>query len=100
MRRAVTLLALLLVAAPLTADWPLFRGDPRMSGVGTAKLPDQLAERWVFKCKNSVESAPAIADGLVFVTSFDKHLYALDLATGEKKWAVELGPMKASPAYA
>lgn len=102
MRRTVTLVALLLVVTPLSADWPLFRGDARMTGVGTAKLPDQLAERWVFKCKDSVESAPAIAvgEGLVFVSCLDKKLYALDLATGAKKWDVELGPMKASPAYA
>src|SRR6266542_1809193 len=101
MRRPVAILALLLaVAAVPAADWPLFRGDARMSGVGSAKLPDQLAEQWVFKCKDSIESAPAVADGLVFVSCLDKNLYALDLATGEKKWQVELGPMKASPAVA
>ena len=92
------LTAVSVLPATAFADWPLSRGDARMSGVGSAKLPDQLAERWVFKCKDSVESAPAVADGLVFVSCLDKNLYALDLATGEKKWQVELGPMKASPA--
>src|SRR5688572_10690391 len=82
---------------PGMADWPVFRGDPLMSGVGKAKLPDQLAERWVFKCGDAVEGAPAVAGGVVYVGSLDKHLYALDLATGKQKWKVKLGPFKASP---
>ena len=38
--------ALLLVRS---ADWPVFRGDALMTGVGTAKLPDQLEVKWTFK---------------------------------------------------
>jgi outer membrane protein assembly factor BamB len=81
-----------------TAEWPVFRGNPQMSGVTTAKLPDKLDERWTFKCKDAIESAPAIADGVVYVASADKHLYALDLATGKEKWKTQLGSMKAAPA--
>ena len=80
------------------ADWPLFRGDPRMTGVSASKLPDKLDERWTFKCQQAVESATAIAGGVVYVASADKHLYALDLATGNLKWKTQLGPMKAAPA--
>ncbi len=81
-----------------TADWPVFRGDARMTGASAAKLPDKLDERWAFKCKDSIESAPAIADGVVYVASTDKFLYALDLATGKEMWKTQLGPMKAAPA--
>lgn len=84
-------------AATASADWPLFRGDPLMSGVGRAKLPDQLDERWAFKTGDAVEGAPVVAAGTVYVGSFDKHLYALDLATGKQKWKVKIGPTKASP---
>jgi outer membrane protein assembly factor BamB len=80
------------------ADWPLFRGDPRMTGVSAAKLPDKLDERWTFKCKDLIDSAPAIADGVVYVASADKFLYALDLATGKEKWKAQLGPMRSAPA--
>jgi outer membrane protein assembly factor BamB len=86
-----------LLISPLAADWPLFRGDALMSGVGEAKLPDQLQERWTFKCGDGVEGAPAVAGGTVYVGSYDKHLYALELATGKPKWKVKLGPIKASP---
>ena len=95
MRRA--LLVLLLLAPAASADWPLFRGDALMSGVGTAKLPDQLAEKWKFKTGDAIEGAPAVVGGVVYVGSFDKHLYAIDLATGKEKWKAKLGHLKASP---
>jgi outer membrane protein assembly factor BamB len=102
-RVAILICPLFLVAgsAPATADWPVFRGDPLMTGTGTAKLPDKLEEKWTFEAGNpksgGIEGAPAIADGTVYVASLDKHLYALDLANGKQKWKVKLGPMKASP---
>lgn len=90
-----------LLARPAAADWPVFRGDALMSGSGTAKLPDQLEVKWEFDPKTKdggIEGAPAIAGGVAFVASLDKHLYAIDLATGKEKWKVKLGAMKASPA--
>ncbi|MBX9581935.1 MAG: PQQ-binding-like beta-propeller repeat protein, partial [Gemmataceae bacterium] len=87
----------LLLAPAAVADWPLFRGDPLMSGVGEAKLPDQLAERWAFKTGDAVEGAPAVAGGVVYAGSADKHLYALDLKTGQQRWKTKLGPIKGSP---
>jgi outer membrane protein assembly factor BamB len=88
---------LLITPAFVSADWPVARGDATMTGTGTAKLPDQLEEKWTFKTGDAVEGAPAIVGGTVYVASFDKHLYALELATGKQKWKVKLGPMKASP---
>ena len=96
MRTALILFAVTL-ATPAFADWPLFRGDPLMQGVGTAKLPDQLEERWTFKCGNSVEGAPAVSNGVAYVASTDKHVYAIDLATGKQKWKTKLAAAKASP---
>jgi outer membrane protein assembly factor BamB len=104
----VAALAVLVVVAPSPADWPVFRGSPEMSGVAAVKprpdaaagLPDQLAERWTFKTGNAIDGAPALVAGVVFVASADKHLYAVDLKTGQQKWKVKLGaPMKASPAF-
>src|SRR5262245_21290103 len=88
---------LLVLPPPSSAAWPVYRGDALMTGVGQAKLPDQLAERWTFKCGDGVEGAPAIVNGVVYVASFDKHLYALDLATGKQKWKTKLGAFKAGP---
>ena len=95
----ITVLILTMSAMTFAADWPVVRGNATMTGVVDAKLPDQLAERWVFRCKDSVESAPAVVGGVVYVASMDKHLYAIDLATGKEKWKAALaGPSKASPA--
>ena len=69
-----------------------------MTGNGATTLPEKLDEVWMFKCKDSIEGAPAIVGNVVYVASMDKHLYALDLATGQQKWKVQLGSMKASPA--
>lgn len=89
----------ILASSSLHADWPVFRGDALMTGAGQAKLPDQLQEKWTYKCKDAVEGAPAIVGNTVYVASFDKFVHAIDLATGTVKWKSEkLGYFKASPA--
>lgn len=89
--------AVLALVSSARADWLVFRGDALMSGTGAAKLPDQLEEKWTFKTGNAIEGAPAIAGGVVYVASFDKYLYALELASGKLKWKTKLAAMKASP---
>jgi outer membrane protein assembly factor BamB len=89
---------LLLFPSVAFADWPLSRGNPQSTGVGTAVLPNQLNERWVFKCKDSVDGAPAFVGEVAYFASTDKHLYAVDLLTGKEKWKTKLGVMKAGPA--
>src|SRR5688572_22251854 len=101
----VALLTALLCTTFVSADWPVFRGNPHMTGADTAArpvaFPDQLEEKWTFSAGSAktggIEGAPAIVGGVVYVASLDKHLYAIDLATGKQKWKVKLGPMKASP---
>ncbi|MGL6094222.1 MAG: PQQ-binding-like beta-propeller repeat protein, partial [Fimbriiglobus sp.] len=95
----VLAVAVLRIFSP-AADWPVFRGNPAMTGTAVAKLPDQLQELWAFPCKDAIEGAPAIVGGVVYVAAMDRHLYAVDLATGAEKWRVKLGAMKASPAVA
>ena len=89
----VALLFALLCPTFVSAEWPVSRGDPPMTGAGTAKLPDQLEEKWTFSAGNAktggIEGAPAIVGGVVYVASLDKHLYALNLADGKQKWKLE-----------
>jgi outer membrane protein assembly factor BamB len=103
---ALTALAVALASSPgegqkpkAAVDWPLFRGNPLQNGVASSNLPAKLAVRWKFKTKDSVEAAVAIANGVVYVGSFDEHLYALDLANGKEKWKVKIGPIRAAPSY-
>ena len=41
---------------------------------------------WSYTTDGSVESTPAVADGVVYVGSADRHLYALDAASGKLLW--------------
>ena len=104
--RAGSLLMILLPAVlawPARAaddEWLLFRGNPLQTGVAETTLPDQLEILWTFKAKDSIESAPAVARGVVYVGEMQDHLYALDLVTGKEKWRYRTGKdagFKASP---
>ena len=47
------------------------------------------------------DSAPAIANGVVYVGSTDKHLYAFDIRTGRQIWrAATGGEITSSPTIA
>jgi outer membrane protein assembly factor BamB len=78
-------------------EWLLFRGNPLQTGVATAHLPEKLQTLWSVHTGDSIESAPAVADGVVYVGSMDEHLYAFDLKTGQEKWKYKGGPFKAPP---
>jgi outer membrane protein assembly factor BamB len=95
-RLYLPILGLLLALSAQAADWPLFRGDPLQTGVSADKLPEQLAIRWKFETRDAIEGTPAIVGDVVYVGSFDGHLYALDLATGNLKWKYKAGPFKAA----
>ncbi len=78
---AVAVLAIALMPSDSSAQWPVARGDALMTGKATAKLPDTLEIRWEFQAgtvkTGGVEGAPAIVDGVVYLASLDKHLYAV-----------------------
>jgi outer membrane protein assembly factor BamB len=85
--------------ANASADWPLFRGDSLQTGVSKEKLPDKLEILWKFATKEAIESTAAIAGGMVYVGSYDEHLYAIDLVSGKEKWKFKAGPIKAAVSY-
>ncbi len=78
--------------------WTVYRGNAAMTGVARGRLPDKLEILWKFETKDAIESAPAIADGVAYIGSFDENLYAVDLATGKERWKYKGGPFKAAPA--
>ena len=82
-----------------TADsWPMFRGNPGLTGISPAKLPDKLSVNWQFKTGGPVKSSAAISAGKVFIGSDDGFVYALDLESGKKLWAFKTGgPIESSP---
>src|SRR5690242_10422832 len=81
------------------AAWPVFRGNARQTGVAGSSLPEKLTVLWRFSTKDAIEGTPAIANGVVYIGSYDKNLYALDLATGNEKWCYPAGEIKAPVAF-
>jgi len=59
------------------------------------------AKLWSFPTGDIVFSSPAVADGVVYVGSFDHNVYALNAATGAKLWSDTTGnSVRSSPAVA
>jgi outer membrane protein assembly factor BamB len=81
----------------LSADWPLFRGNPLQTGMAASTLPEKLEIRWQFQVKEGIEGAAAIVGDTVYVGALDEKLYALNLADGSLKWTYKGGPFKAAP---
>ena len=81
---------------------PMFRGDLHHSGNFKSKAPEIFREvRWTFRTGGPVRSSPAVTGGTIFVGSGDGNLYAIDLASGNRKWAFDAGSaVHSSPAVA
>ncbi|MBD3267405.1 PQQ-binding-like beta-propeller repeat protein, partial [bacterium] len=79
-------------------DWPTFRGNAARSGATAVVLPEKLANAWQATLGGSL-TAPTVADGKVFVASFDRHaIHALDLSSGEEMWRYTTnGPVDSPP---
>ncbi len=79
-------------------DWLSFRGNPQLTGVATAELPENLELLWIFEAEDGIESTAAIAAGTVYVGTLDGYLYAINLENGELKWKYQAsGEIKSSP---
>lgn len=73
--------------APRRADWPMFRGDPQLTGVATCDLPPRPTLLWRHDAGDAILSSAAITGGSVFVGCENGSLLALDLSTGKRQWA-------------
>ncbi len=90
------------------ANWPQFHDSPRHKGVNpdenvlSAANVSGLGLDWSFTTGDSIEnSSPAVVDGIVYEGSRDGRVYALDAATGAKKWSFAAGDaVESSPAVA
>ena len=84
-------------------DWPTFHFDPARTGynpyenVLSPANVHGLTEAWNFTTGGPVTSAPAVANGMVYVGSHDDNLYALDAATGAPVWTFPAGGNVSSP---
>jgi len=79
----------------------MFRANPAHTGVYDSPAPRLAQVVWRFHTGGKVLSSPAIADGMVYVGSYDGKLYAVRSSSGRQLWAFTTkGPVNSSPAVA
>jgi polyvinyl alcohol dehydrogenase (cytochrome) len=80
------------VIAP--GDWPTYGHDAQHSFHGqttiTPTTAGGLGRAWFFPTGDAVTATPTIVGGTVYVGSWDTHFYAVDLATGQRRWQFQL----------
>lgn len=85
-------------AAAVSPDWPMFRGNPSLTGVTEAQLPPALRLKWSQKLGGQILSSAAIVGDVVYVGSTENHLDALSLKEGARLWSFKAGgPVESSP---
>jgi outer membrane protein assembly factor BamB len=71
--------------------WAMFHYDSGRSGATPASGPTSASLMWGYTTGSVVYASPVIADGFVFVPSYDGRLYALDEYTGSLIWSFGTG---------
>jgi outer membrane protein assembly factor BamB len=84
------------VAAP-AGGWPVFRGNPALTGVAAGTLPAKPSLLWTFKTGGPVKSSAVISGGKVFIGSNDGQIRALEFASGRQLWAFKAGSAVLAP---
>lgn len=83
-----------------SSPWSMFRKDAAHSSVAP-RGPSNLTLAWNFTTGGAVISSPSVYDGIVYVGSQDKHIYALGAWSGNLIWKFKtLGTIESSPAVA
>ena len=54
--------------------------------------------RWKQWLGDGIESSPVVADGLVYLSSEEDHLFVLDAYSGEERWRYLVGNPLPAPA--
>jgi outer membrane protein assembly factor BamB len=66
------------------------RGNLHRDGVFQAKgVTEVKGVKWRFPTEGPIKSSPVVVDGIVYVGSNDKHVYAVDAEKGTEAWKVE-----------
>jgi len=86
-------------SASATDWWAMFRHDANHSGYSSSWAPQTNNVLWTYITGAEISGSAAIADGKVYVGSWDKKISCLDATTGEKLWDYTTGlEITSSPA--
>lgn len=98
--RTSLLLSLCISLLQLGVSQNTFRGNAAHTGVYSSVGPEQFGGvEWSFHTGGGIVASPSIADGVVYITSMDGYLYAIDQESGKEKWKYKSRmPIASSPA--
>ena len=87
-------------AQQASPGWSMFRANPSHSGTGTGNpvLIPTLLWNYTFTNGLLVDSSSAVVNGIVYVDSNDKNIYALNAITGTQLWNYTIDGGISSPA--
>ena len=79
-----------------TADWKMYQHDETHSGLSTASsiaTPNvpSLIPSWTFQTGDWVTGTPIVSGGVVYIGSWDGHMYALRESDGSQVWSYDAG---------
>jgi outer membrane protein assembly factor BamB len=78
-------------------DWPMYRRDPKRSGVTPGEVTPQLEPQWEVELRAPL-TPPVSGGGKVYVAAKDEHtVYALDSGSGREVWRYTAGGRIDSP---
>ncbi len=77
----------------------MFRLGPEHQGAGGDKgVITAPVLRWRYDTGGTVESSPAVVDGVLYQGTFNRALFALDAESGAERWRFPVGGLvRASP---
>lgn len=88
------------VSTTITAqnpDWPLFRGNPGLTGKTEWTLPANPEVLWSFNSGDRTKSSPVISNGVIYFGTDKGSLVAVE-SNGKLKWKLGAGsPIEAPP---
>jgi len=98
-RVSAALLVCVLVGAPIGAhpvascSWPMYAHDPGHSAAQSAECAAigvtnvaTLRPAWAIPTGDNITASPSVADGILYVGSWDGTFYAIDAVSGEQLW--------------
>jgi polyvinyl alcohol dehydrogenase (cytochrome) len=78
-----------------SSEWPMYGRDlhhsfARPDSIINASNAASLVNAWTFSPGDAVTASPTVADGVVYVGSWDGFFYALDIESGSLKWKFQV----------
>ncbi len=75
----------------LRVDVRALVGDAPYEASAVTQVRGDIRPLWTFRTGGSVKAQPVVYDGVVYISSFDGVLYAVDAATGKLRWRTPIG---------